>query len=74
VTTISSRKRPAHVREPVRLRNDRSAQRTFQLMRLRFPVRCECGSGRCERTFIVTLEEYAEARRNGRALTAHSRA
>jgi hypothetical protein len=54
------------------LRNDAVAQRAFLLTLLKFPARCECGSANCKRTFFVSLEEYAEARRQGRTLTAHS--
>ena len=57
---------------PVPARNDRVAQRTFALKLHRVPVRCECGKTSCSRTFFVSLEEYAKARRHGEALTAHS--
>jgi hypothetical protein len=57
---------------PVPRRNDRVAQRTFSLRLHRFPIRCECDRANCTSTFVVSLEEYAEARRTGRPLTAHS--
>jgi hypothetical protein len=70
-TTIKARKPPRRARKPVRLRNDQVAQRAFLLKLLRFPAVCECGSTNCSRTFFVSLEAYAEARREGRALMAH---
>ena len=58
-------------RVPVPARNDRVAQRAFALGLYRFPVRCECGEAACARTFFVSLEAYAEARRDGESLAAH---